>query len=146
MKRCENSSQHYVNAVNSKSICTNSIAVLESDNSPIAAGYRGALTIVLAKHTDNVFKKWNYFQQGKILLEESVRRSPNNVELRFLRLSIQYNIPAILAYRSEIADDKKYIISHLSEISDPNLKSIIVNFLIQIGSLPGSQKDIAQKL
>ena len=41
---------------------------------------------------------FKYFNKGKALLESSIQNNSSSIELRFLRYSIQVNLPRILLY------------------------------------------------
>lgn len=96
-------------------------------------GYKGASNMIMAKYKLLPTTKLSYFNEGKKILEKAIKLAPNNVELHYLRLSIQLNIPSFLGYSSHIDSDKKILIQHiksntLSATSD--LEKRIINFLL----------------
>ena len=78
-------------------------------------GYVVSLQMKQAKHKFFPWKKLAVFNQGKKKLETLIKENPNNTDLRYLRLVIQENIPAILNYKSSIKIDKEFLSQKLNE-------------------------------
>ncbi len=116
--------------VKDEKLCIKYLEALEKEaNSPIERGYAAAFHMFMAKHTSNPFKKMSYFKEGKNKLEKELKSNPNNVELRFIRLSIQYHIPKYLGYHNEINADKDYVMNNLYKLSDKYTKEKIYKYL-----------------
>lgn len=116
---------NYSRAVDDREICSAMIEQLDNSNNPVELAYLGAFRTIWAKHTLNPFKKLQSFNRGKDAIEEAVRQSPENVEIRFIRLSIQQNAPSLLGYRDNIKEDREHIIANRSTISSPTLQRMI---------------------
>lgn len=84
------------------------------DNSTLVA-YKAASIVLLAKYESGVIGKMRYFNQGKKLLESTIRKSPDNYEARLIRFNIQDNVPWITGYTSNINEDKAFLMKHFSE-------------------------------
>ena len=67
---------------------------------------------------NNPFTKYNYFTEGKALLESSIQRDPTSPELRYLRFAIQSNVPLFLNYRKDLNEDKLFLQNYLETKSD----------------------------
>ncbi|RQP10319.1 MAG: hypothetical protein EAS48_07550 [Chryseobacterium sp.] len=118
---------NYSRAVTDKTLCNRMITDLrQSNRSAVAGAYYGALLCVRAKHSLNPMQKLQSFNAGKAALEAAVARVPKNVEVRFLRLSIQQNIPRFLNYRSDVDEDRRYLAAHMHKITSVELKSMIL--------------------
>ncbi len=116
--------------VKDESLCKKHYEQLDRHaKSPVEKGYEAAFHMFMAKHTGNPIKKMSYFRGGKNLLESQIKTSPNEVELRFIRLCIQYHIPGYLGYKSNIKEDKEFLISNLYKLPDSNIKEILFNYL-----------------
>lgn len=103
-----------------------------SDNKKaIIEGYRGMSHLLLAKHGYNPYTQLKEFYKGRELLEKAIKTDSENVELRFLRLSVQVNAPFFLNYSNKIEDDKKMIRKKYSTLKDIDLKLRIKNFFIK---------------
>lgn len=102
-------------------------------NSAVIIGYKGAGTMILANHVFNPITKLNKFNKGKKLLEQAVKQESNNLELRYLRFTIQTNVPKFLGYSKEINTDKAILINGLEKLSDIDLRNRIVDYLMKSG-------------
>ena len=95
----------------------------------IIESYRSVIWFLWADYHFNPFKKWNCFLKGKDKLEYLINNYSNNIELRFLRLTIQENLAKILGYNENINEDKTFINNNLHLVSDKDLFSRITNYL-----------------
>jgi len=110
-----------------------------SDNNLIN-GYKGAVTAAMANHAKSREEKIKLFTAGKKLIEQSVKTDSANVELRFLRFTIQTNCPKALGYYKQLTPDKKYIIAHLQTLKNPALQSKISDYLLAGNHLDAEEK------
>lgn len=110
--------------------CKKMFEKLEKDIDVVRRGYAAMYAFMLAKHHWDVFSKWHYFVVGKKLLENAILENSNNLELRFMRMVIQMNLPAVLGYNSKIEEDKAFVLKHFNSTNDEDLKSRIKNYLI----------------
>lgn len=86
------------------------IAVAENwaDQCPTAAVNRGfvaAAGLMSAGLPWNPITAWGRFNDWQPELEASIAEAPENPDLRFLRLGVQLNVPAIVGYSGEIDGD-----------------------------------------
>ena len=119
-------------------VCLNEVSIKEfesylelhknSDDEAIN-GYQSVIWFLWADYYVNPIKKWKCFTTGIEQLEQLIDSHSNNPELRFLRLTIQDNIPRFLGYNINIKEDKAFIHSHLSKIADKDLQEKIVSYL-----------------
>ena len=122
------------NATSNEEACTKMISLLapfNETNNPLLFGYRGGATMLMAKHVINPFSKLSYFKKGKLMLENAIKADHTNVELRFLRYTIQTNVPGFLNYTSEKNLDRTFITQSLPKLKDQELKKIISEFLLK---------------
>ncbi len=101
----------------------------DEGNGPLLAGYRAGATMVMAKYALSPFTKWKCFCKGRDLLERSVAADGQDVELIFIRYSIQQNCPWFLHYRQSLDKDKMFIETNLYRVSDQAMKAKIKNYL-----------------
>lgn len=85
--------------------------------------------MLMAKYVFNPFSKFSYFKKGKNMLEKAVHADKNNIELRFLRYTIQTNIPAFLGYNDDLETDRLFLKQSLANVKEPELKKIITTYL-----------------
>lgn len=98
-------------------------------NYPLYYGYKAGAVMMMAKHVINPFSKLSYFKKGKNMLESAIKTDKNNLELRFLRYTIQTNVPGFLNYGQNQKQDREFIISSLPALQDQDLKQIINHYL-----------------
>ncbi|RRJ91008.1 hypothetical protein EG240_07345 [Paenimyroides tangerinum] len=122
---------NYPKALNDKQICYDMITFLSKQNlNTIEKGYYGAYLVIWANHIWNPMDKLSTFKKGKIELENAIKQDPKNVELRFLRLSIQANVPKILNYDQNIKSDLIIIKEHKDKIQSNQLLKMVNELII----------------
>jgi hypothetical protein len=99
-----------------------------NEEQPPFASYRAMLIFLKANYINNPFKKLNTFNKARNKMEKAVELNPNDIETRFLRISIQTKIPSFLDYNKNKEEDKSFIVKHSKEMADENLKSLILEF------------------
>lgn len=95
----------------------------------IYKGYHGAALALKASFFWNPIKKLSYFNRAKKMIDAAIEQEPKNIELRMIRLSIQYNAPRIGGYYQNIKNDRNFILSNVNQIVDGDLKIYIENFI-----------------
>lgn len=121
---------NYEKAVSDKTVCARMIEQLTNDkNSSVHLAYLGAFQTIWAKHTINPIEKLTTFKKGKRNIEQAVARESDNVEVRFVRLSIQENCPGFLGYKSNIKQDRSFLMDHQQKITSPTLKKMVGELL-----------------
>lgn len=119
-------------AESSQKVCVELIELLEpynEKNNALFLGYRAIATMLMAKHLINPLSKLSYFKKGKLMLEKAIEFDQKNVELRFLRYTIQTNVPSFLNYNEDKERDKLFLLQSLNSLNDQKLKNIISNYL-----------------
>jgi hypothetical protein len=104
--------------------------VANYDNS-ILTGYKAAITIAMSKYLKTTKEKIAYFNRGKLLLESAITKDDKNVELKFIRYTIQSNCPPALKYTKNKATDKTYIIENLASVKNNSIRTSIKDYLLQ---------------
>lgn len=92
-------------------------------------GYKGAVEMGMARHASNPFKKMGYFSKGKEHLDDAINRDTADIELRFLRLTIQVNLPSFLGYSGNIESDKTYVLKNLEATKNQEFITRVRNFI-----------------
>ena len=107
----------------------NALLAEVNESNPLLLGYKGAVTMVNANYGIDPFAKLSNFKKGKNLIEYAIKKEPNNIELRYVRLTLQTNIPSFLGYASAIQKDKAFIIENLAKVKDSDLGGRILKYL-----------------
>ncbi len=116
---------NYENAVVDKSFCKQMIAKLDQAQDPVHLAYLGAFQTMWAKHSFNPITKLNSFTEGKKNIDQAVKLNPNDLEIRFIRLSIQKKAPGFLGYNGNIKEDTKYIKNNQKKVTSEVLRKRI---------------------
>ncbi|HMT29259.1 MAG TPA: hypothetical protein PKD91_08280 [Bacteroidia bacterium] len=109
-----------------------------NDPEPVLLGYIGAVYIARSRFIPLLDKRES-LKIGEEKLEASIKQAVNNVELIFLRLTIQLNLPSFLGYNENIEDDKKFLINNYRKAT-PALKSKIIKFVKESDDFTDSEK------
>jgi len=120
----------FYNAFSNKSVVNidNMLLQLEKEKeTPLNIAYKGALLAKKAEFEKSAVKKIQPFKEGVQLLETQIKKFPEEVEYRFLRLCVQENCPDILKYKKNINEDIQLIVNNFSNQSK-QLKMIIANY------------------
>lgn len=109
----------YFLAVDNEDDTNQLLEMCEGNNDPVYMAYRGVAYTLKANYSYNPVKKLNYFEKGKQLIEKAVKKKTTNLEIRFLRLTVQKGAPSMLGYYSNIKRDKNFIKQNLVKSSLP---------------------------
>ncbi len=121
---------NYALAIENKALCLSIMRELQKTNdNPIMQAYLGAYQAIWANHVVNPFQKLKAFKQGRKQIDASIKKHPNLIELRFIRLSIQKHAPSFLGYRNEIEEDIHFLKKNKQLVSSPELKAYIEELL-----------------
>jgi hypothetical protein len=92
-------------------------------------GYKGAATIMQAKYQVNPFSKLESLKKGKEILQTAIIKDTTQLETRYLRFTIQTNLPSFLNYSADINNDKLFLLSNYRSIQDEELKKMVFQYL-----------------
>lgn len=125
----------YLNASKSEYHCNKfgeKINEKENVSSILIKGYEACFYFIKCKFIDNPIEKISYFNKGKKLLESLIEENPDAIELRFLRYSIQKNLPRVLLYYDNIEKDLNFVYKNIDNIKDSKTKSFILSSIKSI--------------
>ena len=75
--------------------------------------YQGVATAMYADVVESVSDKISYFNSGKDLLEQAITADWYNAEIRFLRFSVQAEVPFFLGYSDKKEEDALMVLDAL---------------------------------
>ena len=81
---------------------------------------------------NNPIDKLIYFNKGKKLLEDAINQDPYSIELKFLRYSIQKNLPKFLLYYDNIEKDLNFVNGSIKSTKDKEVQKFISTSLKSI--------------
>jgi len=125
----------YATAVKDKKLFAANLKILENAaNSATEKGYLAAYEILWAKHMGNPFTKLGQFKKGKKLLESVIMKYPDNIDLRFIRWSVQTHAPSFLSYSKDRLRDKEFLVRNLYKLPSPGGRKVIYTYLKEANS------------
>lgn len=130
----------YEQATGNEKAARELLSRLSAEQGTIACGYKGAVTMIMAKHVFNPYKKLDWFTSGKDQLEKAISANPQLTELRYLRLTIQCNTPSFLHYNNNIRGDISHIMASLPSIDDKDLRTRMIKFLLACKHITSAER------
>ena len=111
------------------------LADYDDDNALVLA-YKGAAQAIRARDA-SMFNKLAYVQDAARTFEQAVRLDPDNAEVRFLRFSVESNLPAFLGLSQHVDEDKAFLLNstlaHPRSGLDTEAFNTVRSFLVERG-------------
>ncbi len=111
---------------------------------PLVLAYIASLEALKAKHSWSPVSKLQYMESHKRMMNDAVRKSPNSMEIRYLRYNIQRSVPSYLGYSKNLAEDKMFIVdAFINKKFDSKNKKLIkevYDYMVQSNSLTPEEK------
>jgi len=116
------------------------------DKDALVLGYKAASEAIRARDA-SMFNKLTYVQDAARTFEQAVSLDPQNPEIRFLRFSVESNLPAFLGLSKHVDEDKEMLLnaalSHPKSGLDAESFRTVRSFLVARGHVSDEQ---AQRL
>ncbi|WP_307532817.1 hypothetical protein [Pedobacter sp. W3I1] len=100
----------------------------------LITGYTGTLEALKAKHSWNPYNKIKFVGQSLKTMQKAIDMDKENLEIRFMRFSIEFYTPSFLGFSKDLAQDKKEIIKHYQHgnfgLADRELIKNVAKFMI----------------
>ena len=119
------------------------IAQLPDELITLRLAYQATTEALKARETWFPWEKLAHFQKSMEIFKKALAYQPDDIEVRFLRYTIQKNTPSILGLGTHISEDKKYILAHIADSpTDIYMKKSIAKYLLENEHLNTQEKDI----
>lgn len=135
----------YPEAVESSAITAKMDAELfkvENAGKPVLLAYKGAVLTLKAKFSKKKSEKKEFFKEGVGFIESAVSADGSNIEIRYIRLSVQENLPRFLGYHKNMEEDKQYLLKYYSTISTALVKEVVRDFVMKSVIFDESEKKL----
>ncbi|MFM6977080.1 MAG: hypothetical protein ACKOW2_09580 [Sphingobacteriaceae bacterium] len=124
------------------------LTALNSDD-PLIWAYIATLDGLKAKHAWNPYLKLKYVNRSQKLIGRAVAAEPDDLEIRFMRFSLQHYTPAFLGFSKDLEEDKRVIL-HLFELkkfghSDADLVRNIAKFMLDTNRCTPGEVQLLKK-
>jgi hypothetical protein len=80
-----------------------------NEQDALVLGYKAASEAIRARDA-SMLNKMTYVQQAAHTFEQAVSKDPANAEVRFLRFSVESNLPAFLGLSTHVEEDKDFLL------------------------------------
>ena len=112
----------------------------------VVLAYKAAAEAIRARDA-SMFNKLTYVQQAGKLFDQAVKLDDDNAEIRFLRLSVESNLPGFLGMSPHVEEDRQFLVSTLLKHPKSGLDAesfgLVRTFMVERGHVSGEE---AQKL
>ena len=125
------------------------VLVSDKKQDPLTQAYVAYFTALKARHVVNPYEKMRFVRSFDQAIKKAVALAPNNLEIRFLRFSVQEQLPTFLGYSKEIEVDKKMILQQIQlqrEDVPANFKKDMIAVLLNSKTLSTAEKKIIEKI
>lgn len=118
-------------AVQDKNIWKKMMEKLEQYNekSSVYLAYLGGYQTIWANHVFNPLSKLATFKKGKNNIELAISKEPENVEIRYIRFSVQKNAPSFLGYNNNLKEDRDFLVKNKKNINSDFVQKNIETLL-----------------
>lgn len=119
------------------------------DKSATILAYQAVSEALLAQVVWNPFSKLSHIMKYEKMMEKAIVKDEENIEIRFLRLAIEVNLPSFLGMSTHVQEDKDVIVSNLSKVSKMKLEKkfgqYIFYFLDETGLCTNDEISLMQE-
>ena len=116
-------------------------SISEKDGNVLLA-YKGASIAMKGRFEKGAKQKTTIFKEGISLVEAALLKEPKNMEIRFIRLSIQQNSPKVLKYKKNIDEDKDFVLSNYESIKTNTLRNYIRDYILNSNNFTDEEKRV----
>ncbi len=112
-------------------------------STPTDKAYKGVAVAMYASLAASVAEKFSVFSEGKKYIEEAVTADWYNPEIRFLRFSVQAEVPFVVGYSSDLKEDAYVVIDALENKkidTSSAFWSTAIRFMLNSGELNNDQQ------
>lgn len=115
----------------------------------LITGYTGTLEALKAKHSWNPYNKIKYVSQSLKTIQKAIDMDKENLEIRFMRFSIEFYTPSFLGFSKDLVQDKKEIVKHYQNenfgLADRELVKNVAKFMIDSKKCSSAEVKILTK-
>lgn len=100
----------------------------------LITAYAGTLEALKAKHSWNPYNKIKYVKLSLKTMQKAINMDGEDMEIRFMRFSIEHFTPAFLGFSKDLPVDRKEIVKHYQNnnfgLADETLVKNVARFMI----------------
>ncbi|MGY2133200.1 hypothetical protein ACW9KT_13295 [Hymenobacter sp. HD11105] len=118
-------------------------------NEALPLAYKAAAEAIRARDA-SMFNKLTYAQAATRLFEQAVGADATSAEVRFLRFSVESNIPGFLGLSTHVEEDRQFLLDalfqHPASGLDAEAFNTVRNFLIGRGHVSAEQAQSLEQI
>ncbi|MDN3587884.1 hypothetical protein QWY86_14480 [Pedobacter aquatilis] len=115
----------------------------------LITGYAGTLEALKAKHSWNPYNKIKYVKRSLKMMQTAINMDKENMEIRFMRFSIEHYTPGFLGFSKDLDVDRKEIVKHYQNnnfgLADNTLIKNVAKFMIDSKRCSAAEIKILKK-
>ncbi|MCF6223045.1 MAG: hypothetical protein L3J34_04885 [Flavobacteriaceae bacterium] len=137
--------KNYKEAVISKSktfLLNDDLKGITKNDDQRFVAYKGAVMALTARHLKGVKLKGEAFKNGAEWIEHAVSHNSSDIEIRFVRLSIQQNSPKFLGYNDDIKADKNFLLKNFRQVKSTELKEYLKGYILESENFTEDEKNV----
>ncbi|RCH55612.1 hypothetical protein DJ568_06890 [Mucilaginibacter hurinus] len=144
--------QHLITALKSSKTTDSLFNRLDAikNKTGLVTGYIATLQALKAIHAWNPYNKIKHLNRSEKSYRAAVAADPTNIEVRFMRFSVEHNVPGFLGYNKNLANDRQEIITQLKKKNyahnDHAFVSTVVKFLLESKRCTPAENEYLTKL
>lgn len=104
------------------------------NKSALVVGYIGTVEALKAKHAWNPYNKIKYVKVSLKTMQKAINMDKDNLEIRFMRFSIEHYTPGFLGLSKNLDIDRKEIFKHYQNrsfgVADEELIKGVAKFMV----------------
>jgi hypothetical protein len=100
-----------------------------NSDSIYSRGYHAASKMISTKFMYNPFVSIKIYNQARKDLEKLIEENPKDIELHYIRYSIQKNTPRFIGYYKNLKDDREKLITYMESSNMDELTKHMLVFL-----------------
>jgi hypothetical protein len=121
-----------------------------AEHDPVVLAYKAASEAILAKHTGGVFDKLDRVKSASRQFDHAVGLNPHNPEIRFLRFSIESNLPGFLGASKHVDEDRtllvRTLLRHPKSGLDKESFQVVRSFMLDHQHVRGAEAEQLRQL
>jgi hypothetical protein len=102
----------------------------KNSDAPVLAAYKGAGLMLLARY-EPLTQRAAKVKEAVEWIENALKKDPDDIEIRLIRLSVQEHLPKMLGYHKNREEDRDFIKKSYPTLQDKELKQMIDGYFAE---------------
>ena len=98
-------------------------------DTPLEVSYKAMSKALEAKRAFNPFVKYSNLLEYRKLIQRAFDQDSLNLEIHFLRFSVEYHIPRFLGMSEHLLEDKNWMVNYMSSVETYNVSERFLKYI-----------------